>query len=52
MIHFPDFTLPPINIYVMAQLEHQNHTQRVTLPDQKKQDAEQINRLLQMRNRG
>ena len=52
MIHFPDFTLPPINLYVMAQLERQNHTRRVTLPEPKKPDSEQLNRLLQMRNRG
>ena len=51
MIHFPDFTLPPINLYVMARLEHNGQLKR---PDKerKEPDSEQINRLLQMRNRG
>ena len=51
MINFPDFTLPPINLYVMARLEHIGQLKRPD-KDRKEPDIEQINRLLQMRNRG
>ena len=53
MINFPDFTLPPINLYVMARLEHTGQLKRTLNGTRKeREDAERINRLLQMRNRG
>ena len=52
MIHFPDFTLPPINLYVMAQLKHDGQYPKKQSTERKEPGVEKINRLLRMRNRG
>ena len=51
MIHFPDFTLPPINLYVMAQLKYNGHYQKKQKSERKEWTPD-INQLIKMRNTG